>query len=207
MRLVLPGAEGHRRNTVADHPVSVEPAIRGADGRRSADGGHCLYRAFDHGQAFLHAEWIVVGLGLELDTAWLALTVLNALRSLLERCSVGFGDLLEKLRVVASAFAAHVNIVGDDIGGISGRPAIAAGDRADIARALPLALDHLAEPATGLHVGKRKRKDHGRTDPALWCHACVRGAAKNLDLPAIRADGADADIGGRTAVVVEGHDR
>jgi hypothetical protein len=70
-----------------------------------------------------------------------------------------------------------------------------------------LALHHLAEPATGLHVGERERKDHGRTDPALGCDTGVRGAAENLDLPAIRADGADRDIGGRAAVVVEGHGR
>ena len=35
----------------------------------------------------------------------------------------------------------------------------------------------------------------------------MRGAAKDLDLPAIRADGADGDIGGGAAVVVEGHHR
>src|SRR5262249_41303325 len=107
---------------------------------------------------------------------------------------------------MTSAFAAHVYIVGDDVGGVSGRPAVAAGDRADIARAQPLALDHLAEPATRLHLGKRKCKDHGRTDPALWCDTGVGGAAKNLDLPAIRADSADGHIRGRAAVVVEGHD-
>ena len=100
-----------------------------------------------------------------------------------------------------------MHIVGDDIGGVAGRPAVAAGDGADIARALPLALDHLAEPAAGLHLGKRQRKDHGRTDPALRCDARMRGAAENLDLPAICADGADGDIGGGAAVEVEGHDR
>ena len=108
---------------------------------------------------------------------------------------------------MAAAFAAHVHIVGDNIGGVPGRPAVAAGDGANIAGALPLALHHLAEPATSLHIGKRKRQDHGRTDPALGCDAGVRGAAENLDLPAIRADGADRDIGGRAAVVVERHDR
>jgi hypothetical protein len=72
---------------------------------------------------------------------------------------------------------------------------------------LLLALHYLAEPATSLHIGERQRQDHGRTDPALGCDAGVRGAAENLDLPAIRADGADRDIGGRAAVVVEGHDR
>ena len=33
VRLVLSCAEGHGRNTVADHPVLVEPAIRGTDAR------------------------------------------------------------------------------------------------------------------------------------------------------------------------------
>ena len=66
---------------------------------------------------------------------------------------------------------------------------------------------YLAEPAAGLHVGERKRKNHGRADPALRCDAGMRGAAENLDLPAIRADGADGDVGGGAAVVVEGHDR
>ena len=33
VRLVLPCAEGHRRNAVADHPVGIQPAIRGADVR------------------------------------------------------------------------------------------------------------------------------------------------------------------------------
>src|SRR6478609_3220118 len=47
VRLVLPRAEGHGRDTVANHPVRVEAAIiRGADGRRCADGGHGRDRAF-----------------------------------------------------------------------------------------------------------------------------------------------------------------
>src|SRR5207245_4111736 len=130
-------------------------------------------------------ERIIVGLSLELDAARLAIAVLHALCGLLERRLVGFRNLLEELAVVAAAFAAHVHIVGDNIGGVPGRPAVAAGDGADIARALQLALHHLAEPATSLHIGKRKRQDHARTDPALGCDTGVRGAAENLDLPAI----------------------
>src|SRR5581483_6664809 len=109
---------------------------------------------------------------------------------------VGFGDLLEEPCVMAAAFAAHVYVVGDDVGGVAGGPAVAAGDGADIARALPLAFDHLAEPAAGFHVGERERKDHGRADPALRRDASMRGAAENLDLPAIRAHCADRNIGG-----------
>src|SRR5262249_55607955 len=86
-------------------------------------------------------------------------------------------------------------------------PTLTAGDGADIARAISLAFNHLAEPAAGFHVGERKRKNHGRADPALRRDAGMRGPAENLDLPAIRADGADGDVGGRAAVVVEGHDR
>src|SRR5882757_1297165 len=148
--LVLPGAEGHRRNAVANHPVCIQPAIRGADGRCCADAGHRRDRTFDHGQALLHAERIIVGLSLELDAARLAITVLDALGRLLERRLVGLGNLLEELAVVAAAFAAHVHIVGNDIGGVPGRPALTAGDGADIAGALPLALYYLATPATGL---------------------------------------------------------
>src|SRR5712675_1619710 len=131
VRLVLPCAEGHGRNTVADHPVGVEPAIRGTDARGSADAGHRRDRALDDGQALLHAERIVVGLGLELHAARFAIAVLDALGGLLERHLVGLGDLLEELAVVAAAFAAHVHIVGDDIGGVPGRPAVAAGDGTD----------------------------------------------------------------------------
>src|SRR5580704_15094533 len=108
---------------------------------------------------------------------------------------------------MAAAFATHVHIVGDDIGGVSSRLAVAAGDGTDITCTLPLAFHNLAKPATGPHVGERKRKDHGRTDPVLRCDAGMRGATKNLDLPAVRADGADGYIGGRAAVVIEGHDR
>jgi hypothetical protein len=43
--------------------------------------------------------------------------------------------------------------------------------------------------------------------PRSGAIASMRGAAENLDLPAICADGADDDVGGRAAVVVEGHDR
>src|SRR3954471_7144330 len=35
-------------------------------------------RALDHGQALLHPKWIIVGLGLELDAACLAVAVLDA---------------------------------------------------------------------------------------------------------------------------------
>src|ERR1700751_2809173 len=73
VRLVLPCAEGHGRNTVAGHPVRLGPALRGGDAGRSADGGPGRDRAFDHRQAVLDADRIVVGLGLELDTARLAL--------------------------------------------------------------------------------------------------------------------------------------
>src|SRR5262249_50723783 len=83
------------------------------------------------------------------------------------------------------------------------RPALAAGDGTDIARALLFAFHHLAEPAAGLHLGERERKDHGRRDAALRRDAGMRGATENLDLPAISADGADGDIGGGAAVVVE----
>ena len=105
---------------------------------------------------------------------------------------------------MAAAFAAHVHVVRDDIGSVSGRPAVAAGDGADIARAQSLALHHLAEPAAGLYVGERERKDHGRADAALRCDAGMRGAAEDLDLPAIRAHGADGDIAGRAAVDSKG---
>src|SRR6185437_736839 len=207
VHLVLSCAEGHGRNTVADHPVRIQPTIRGTDARASTDAGYRRDRALDDGKALLHAERMVVGLRLELDAARFAIAVLDALCGLLECHFIGFGDLPDELAVVAAAFAAHVHIVGDDIGGVSGRPPLAAGDRANIARALPLAFHHLSEPAAGLHVGKRERKDHGRRDPALRRDAGMRGATENLDLPAIRADGADGDVGGGTAVVVEGHDR
>jgi len=72
---------------------------------------------------------------------------------------------------------------------------------------LPLAFHHLAEPATGLHIGERQRENHGRTDAALRRHAGMGSAAEYLDLPAIGADRADRDIGGGAAVVVEGHHR
>src|SRR6185437_16912273 len=145
--------------------------------------------------------------GLELDAARLAGAVLDALGGLFERRLVGFGDLLEELAVVAAAFAARMHIVGDDVGGIAGRSPFAAGDRADIARALPLALHNFAEPAAGFHLGKCERKDHGRRDAALRRDTGMRSTAENLDLPAIRPHGADGDIGSRAAVVVEGHHR
>src|SRR5262249_42182747 len=96
---------------------------------------------------------------------------------------------------------------GHDVGGITRRPALAAGDRADIAGALPLALHDLAEPTFGLHVGKRQRKNHGRRDAALRRDASMRGAAENLDRPSVGADRADRDVRRRAAVVVEGHQR
>src|SRR5262249_47795983 len=148
-----------------------------------------------------------VGLGLEPDAARLAVAVLDALCGLRERRLVGARDLLEEFAVVAAAFAAHMDIVGDDVGGVAGRPTLAAGDGTDIAGARALAFHHLAEPAAGLHVGERERKDHGRADPALRRDAGMRSAAENLDLPAIRPDGADGDVGSGAAVVVEGHDR
>ena len=88
-------------NTVTVHPIRVEPAIGGADGRRSADAGY--RRARDHGQVILDAERIVVGLGLELDAARLAIAVLHARGGLLERRLVGLGDLLEEIAVAAAA--------------------------------------------------------------------------------------------------------
>ena len=45
VRLVLPCAEGYGRNSVADHPVRVDPTIRGVNDRLSADGGQGRRRA------------------------------------------------------------------------------------------------------------------------------------------------------------------
>src|SRR5262249_59814275 len=112
--------------------------------------GHRRDRALDDGQALLHAERMVVGFGLEFDAARLAIAVPDAFCGLLERELVSRGDLSDELAVVATAFAAHVHIIGDDIGGVPGRPPLAARDGTDVAGTLPLGFHHLAGPAAGL---------------------------------------------------------
>src|SRR6185437_4970591 len=101
-----------------------------ADHRLAAGRGHRRHRALDHRQRLLLAERIIIGLGLEFYPARLALAALDAPGGIGERRLVGFCNLLEERPVVAAAFAAHVDVISDDIGGIARRPAFAAGDRA-----------------------------------------------------------------------------
>src|SRR3954454_21157215 len=97
---------------------------------------------------------------------------------------------------MAAALAAPMHEIGPDVGGAACGPSGPAGHRTDIAGALLLALRDLAEPAAFLHLGERQREDHGRRDAALRRAARMRGAAEDLDLPAIRADGADHHVRG-----------
>ncbi len=142
---------------------------------------------------------MIVRLHLEPGPPGLSFAVLDALCGLLERGLVGGGDLLEELRVVTAAFAADMHIVGHHIGGVAGGPAFAAGHRPDIAGALLLSLDHLAEPAAGLDLRERQSEDHRGADAALRRAAGMRGAAEDLHLPAIRSDRAHHDVGRQTA--------
>src|SRR5256885_8109616 len=103
---------------------------------------------------------------------------------------------------MAAGFAAHVDVVGHHVGGIARGPAFAAGDRADIAGALLLALHDLAEPAAFLHLGEREREDHRRRDAALRRAAGMRGAAEDVDIPAIGTDRADYHARRGAAVII-----
>ena len=63
--LVLAGAEGDGRHAVANHPVRIQPAVRGADVRLRADFRDRRGRPFDDRQTVAQAKRMIVRLHLE----------------------------------------------------------------------------------------------------------------------------------------------
>ena len=108
---------------------------------------------------------------------------------------------------MAARFAVDVDVIGDDVGGVAGALAVAAGDAADVGCAVAGLLMDLAEPAVAVDVGQGQRRRHRRRDALLRMHAGMSGPAEDLHFPAFGADGADGQLRRRTAIDIKAHDR
>src|SRR5262249_54136169 len=113
----------------------------------------------------------------------------------LERLAVRRGDHAHEPGVVAARLAADADVIRDHVRRLAGAAVVAAAEAADVRRALVAVAHHLAEPALTEDLRQGQRRHHGRRHAVLRVDAGVRRAAGDLDLPPLRADGADRQVG------------
>ena len=102
-----------------------------------------------HSRLFiLHVERGIGRAYAKLDPGRLAVGVLHHLGGLSESFAEPFGDGCGELLVRAPRLAFDINIVGDNVGGVAGSVAVVSAKDAQVARAMAVLLDDLAEAAS-----------------------------------------------------------
>src|SRR5262249_43055609 len=116
-----------------------------------------------------------------------------------------FRDRGGELLVGASRLAPDIDVIGDDIGGVTCRLAVPAAEYPGIARPVAVLPDHVAEPALALSLHQCQGGRKHRRDAAFRRPPRMRGLAEDLGFPIDLAHRAGDELGSEPAVDVEAH--
>src|SRR5262249_47417630 len=132
-----------------------------------------------------------------------AASVSNSARGIAKCLTIRLSDHAVELAVMAAALARYQSIVRHDISRLARARSVRAAEAADVRCPRTRPLLDFSEPTLFLNLGQSQRSDECRGYAALWIRSGVCGLAKELNLPALGAGGANSDFARATAVNIK----
>src|SRR5258708_14740392 len=111
MHIALPRAKGDGRNTMAHHPVGVEPAVRCPQCWLQPGDLGSLKGMGNDGRTFLETKRIIVEALLKAHFGRSSLIVLDRFAGFHKRLLISLGDRADKWELMAARFAVDQDVI------------------------------------------------------------------------------------------------